>query len=58
MIGLVATVLLQIPFFKHMFAWMGCHPAGESCKLLSHANKICLCINMMDLGVIVAQSGH
>lgn len=29
MIGLVATVLLQIPFFKHMFAWMGCKPAGR-----------------------------
>jgi hypothetical protein len=29
MMGLVATVLLQLPFFKHMFAWMGCQPAGN-----------------------------
>ena len=30
MMGLVATVLLQLPLFKHVFAWMGCHPAGAA----------------------------
>lgn len=28
--GLVATVLLKLPFFKHVFAWMGCLPAGKA----------------------------
>ncbi|KAK9918066.1 hypothetical protein WJX75_000903 [Coccomyxa subellipsoidea] len=40
MIGLVATVLLQIPFFKHMFAWMGCKPADKpvTMRLLKNAS--------------------
>ena len=25
----MATVLLKLPYFKHIFAWMGCLPAGE-----------------------------
>lgn len=30
MMGLVATVLLKLPLFKHVFAWMGCYPAGDA----------------------------
>ena len=30
--GLVATVLLRVPFFKHIFAWKGCYPAGAGCS--------------------------
>ena len=33
MMGLVATVLLQLPLFKHVFAWMGCYPAGAAAVL-------------------------
>ena len=29
MYGAVASVLLQLPYFKHVFAFMGCRPAGE-----------------------------
>ena len=28
MYGAVASVLLQTPYFKHLFAFMGCRPAG------------------------------
>ena len=28
MYGAVASVLLQLPYFKHIFAFMGCRPAG------------------------------
>ena len=26
--GVVASILLQIPFIKHIFGWIGAHPAG------------------------------
>ena len=32
MYGAVASVLLQLPYFKHVFAFMGCKPAG-TCSL-------------------------
>lgn len=32
--GLVATVLMRVPFYKHLFAWMGCVPADKP-KLMS-----------------------
>jgi hypothetical protein len=27
--GVVASILLQLPFFRHLFAWIGGHPAGQ-----------------------------
>lgn len=39
MYGAVASVLLQLPYFKHLFAFMGCRPAGES--LCPVPAKIC-----------------
>jgi hypothetical protein len=38
--GVVASIMLQLPFIRHMFAWIGAHPAGDSpqptarCRLL------------------------
>ena len=26
--GVIGNVLLTLPFYKHIFAWMGAHPAG------------------------------
>ena len=26
--GVIGGVLLTLPFYKHIFAWMGAHPAG------------------------------
>ena len=31
--ALVATVLLKVPFYKHIFAWLGCHPADKPVML-------------------------
>jgi len=31
--ALVATVLLRVPFYKHVFAWLGCHPADKPVML-------------------------
>ena len=31
--ALVATVLLKVPFYKHVFAWLGCHPADKPVML-------------------------
>ncbi|KAK9827733.1 hypothetical protein WJX81_007274 [Elliptochloris bilobata] len=31
--GLVATVLLQLPYIKHMFGWMGCYSADKPVML-------------------------
>lgn len=30
--GVIASVLLQIPIFKHFFAWVGCEPASKFCQ--------------------------
>ena len=27
--GAVASILLQVPFFKHVFGWIGGHTAGD-----------------------------
>jgi hypothetical protein len=27
--GVVANVMLQLPIFRHLFAWIGAHPAGQ-----------------------------
>ena len=37
--GVVATILLQIPFIKHIFGWIGAHPAGARARLLRHTCK-------------------
>ena len=37
MYGAVASVLLQVPYFKHVFAFMGCRPAGDHISWLSAA---------------------
>ena len=31
--ALVATVLLRVPLYKHVFAWLGCHPADKPVML-------------------------
>ena len=31
--ALVATVLLKVPLYKHVFAWLGCHPADKPVML-------------------------
>ncbi len=31
--GVIGGVLLTLPFYKHIFAWMGAHPAGVSFHL-------------------------
>ena len=31
--GVVASILLQIPFIKHIFGWIGAHPAGARVRL-------------------------
>ena len=31
--GVVASILLQIPFIKHIFGWIGAHPAGIKIRL-------------------------
>ena len=31
--GVVASILLQIPFIKHIFGWIGAHPAGATARL-------------------------
>ena len=31
--GVVASILLQIPFIKHIFGWIGAHPAGTKTRL-------------------------
>ena len=28
--GAVASILLQVPFFKHIFGWVGGHEAGSA----------------------------
>ena len=33
--GLCATVLLRVPFYKHVFAWLGCHPADKP-RMMAH----------------------
>lgn len=36
--GVVASVLLQLPFVRHLFAWIGAHPAGEQPRAFGNSN--------------------
>ncbi len=35
--GVIGGVLLTLPFYKHIFAWMGAHPAGAPSFILQYS---------------------
>jgi hypothetical protein len=40
--GVVASVMLRLPIFRHLFAWIGAHPAGHIILLSSFPMEVLL----------------